>query len=161
MCNAKNGVRCLGVLVAIAVAMSFLAGAPAAPKGKPSKELKGVRIWSEQDGKTWHFATHGKSEHPHVFAGLIDVEGAKISGATGIDKLESPDFWKIDFTKNTVRFSVRTGGKWDNINLILSRRPDTLTFDLKEDGQPMQTKRIHLGQNNKHPDGSRFTLKGD
>jgi len=153
-------IHCFLLVIASATTMSVMSPLSAAPQGKPDKNLKGLSIWADEDGKTWHIKTHTKSGAFHKFAGRIEVGGSKITGATGIDKLERGDSWKIDFATNTVNFSLNTKGGWDTVNMILTRRPKTVTYDIHEDGQPMNPERIHLGHDNHHPTRSHFTIPG-
>jgi hypothetical protein len=162
-----RSIRFLLIVIVSVTAMSLAVPASAAEtkakagkkKVTPPKGLPGVRIWVDDDGALV-FMAHTEKKATHDFAGTIEVVGAKISGATGIDKLEPPDFWKIDYTKNTVAFGLRTYRERDRITLILNRRAKEFVFDLKENGQPMPTHRIHIGPQNKQPDSSKFTLPG-
>jgi hypothetical protein len=148
------------ILVASMIAVVASAPGPALgidPKGVPPKNLPGFRTWMADDG-TWHFVMHTKN--PHVFEGTIHVAGAKIRGVLGIDKLEKDDSWVINEASDTITFKLHTAGKVDRIDLTLTRRARALTFNLKEDGMPMSTKRIHVGSNAEHPDSVPFTLPG-
>jgi hypothetical protein len=158
MSMAKLALRSLFVASMIAVLTSAPGSALGIdPKGAPPKDLPGFRTWVDDDG-TWHFVMHTKN--PHLFEGTIRITGAKIRGALGIDKLEKGDSWVINVDSDTVTFKLRTAGKTDRIDLKLTRRARAVTFDIKEDGTPISTKRVHIGSADSQPDSVPFTLPG-
>lgn len=161
MRNAKTCLNYLLLVFLSATAMLCVTRASAVdPKGKPAPELKGIRIWEAEKGTKWNFHSHTATEHKHIFTGTIEIVGAKINGASGIGELEKGDSWTINTDKKHVTFKLTTNGKWDKIDLKLNHRAEKLIFDIKEDGEPMKTERIHIGEKNEHPKSSHFTVPG-
>jgi hypothetical protein len=157
MSIAKTAFRCLlSAFVIAAFVLPPVVARAADPHGKPPEGSHGFRIWIGEKG-VWHFAPH--TDHPHTFTGTIHVVGAKISGATGIETFEKGDYWRIDGATNTITFKLTTSGKSDRVNLMLTKRADSLTVNVREDGQA-KPDRVFIGHTGAHPASIPFTVSG-
>ena len=157
MSTAKIGLRRL-LLVVILGTTAMLWVTSVSAGRQPDKNLKGMRIWNDDKGITWFFHAHTSPNHKHVYTGTVDVIGARINGTGGIASLGKGDSWVVD--KNHITFRLTTNGTWDRVDIKLDHRADKLIVDLREDGAPMSTDRIHIGKDNRHPKSNHFTLPG-
>lgn len=135
---------------------------PAYVEGAPTNfkaGSDGVFLWHNPAGGWGLRASHprlpGKADHV-VFSGAIGSAGV-FGNVKGVD-LEKNDSVKVSADGHVLTFRFNNWGAVDGVDFTTTCTPG-LKVGLKDDGQPFQTRFIHLGAKEVHPGSDPFVIR--
>jgi hypothetical protein len=150
------------ILRVAAVALAILASVAAVAQkgryweGRPDfvpGEAKGYFIWNDANG--WHLRWSTKGGR-HIFAGTVTCDGLLLD-VKAVSR-EKSDFVK-QTSENTIRFDAKAAGDMDGVDFRLSPSTQSVSFDLRMDGQRVAPEMVRIGHGRHHPESVPFGIK--
>lgn len=152
---AKKIFRAAVVVAAILASVAAVAQKGRYWEGRPDfapGEARGYFIWNDSNG--WHLRWTTKGER-HLFAGTITCDGLMLD-VKAVSR-EKSDFVK-QTSDNTIRFDAKAAGDMDGVDFRLSPSTQSVSFDLRMDGQRVPPNGIRIGHGRHHPESVPFKI---
>lgn len=134
------------------------------PEAFDPGDTMGYFIWRDRAGFHLWVTTYDNDERPgglnrdeeRHFMGMITTDGEFTH--VDLDQEEGNDRVKIRRDDQKIGFDLTTQGQADGLNFRV-RGADWIKFTLYIDGEPAESKRIFVGEDNYHPEDNSFVLR--
>jgi hypothetical protein len=144
-----------------AAAMKKIKNQSVDPEGEPAEfyktDIERYAVW--RDRGTWHLRLTGARQSQH-FKGHIRLEGGSfdlLSSYRSEKEKAAPEFWKLNPSRQELKFDFKTNRGLDGIRFRLSPETRRIVFVLEINGRT-DPRIVYLGRKSQHPEVIPFAL---
>jgi hypothetical protein len=133
---------------------SWPAFATGRPAGLDAGDVAGVYLWHDDAG--WHLRVTHRNDNHQVYTGVLTTSGT-FADVTAV-KLEGNDHFEVGPNDHVVSFRFNNYGGVDGLDFHTHCAP-RITFQLKADGQELETSHVFIGHDGSNPTSVPFVVE--